>query len=908
MDESSVDSPDHRTRPWHALEVDTVLADLDSQSAGLSQSEAERRVRRYGSNRLSPARGRSPLTRFALQFHNLLIYVLIAAALVTALLQHWVDTGVIIGVVLINALVGFIQEGKAERALDALKQLLAHQAMVRRDGQWHTVAATELVPGDVVALQSGDKVPADLRMMSVRDLRIDESMLTGESVPVDKGVDPVAPDSVLGDRRCVAYSGTMVTAGTGTGIVVQTGQRTEVGRISELMHQVPALMTPLLRKMAQFSRWLTAAILALASLTFVFGTAVRGFSWTDMFVAAVGLAVAAIPEGLPAIMTITLAIGVQRMARRNAIIRRLPAVETLGAVTVICSDKTGTLTRNEMTVRSVALAHKQIAVGGEGYDPHGGFALDGTNFEPGENLDLGALVRAALLCNDAELHHLEGRWQVSGDPTEGALLALAMKTGLVPAALRGEFPRTDVIPFESEHRFMATLHHDHSGHGFVYVKGAPERILEMCAWQRRNGEREAIDRAIWETQMQALAARGERVLALAWKPSPADHRELHFGAVESGLVLLGMVGMIDPPRSDAIEAIRSCHDAGIAVKMITGDHLVTARAVGQAMGIGTRAIPGAALDGLSDAQLRDSAVNTDIFARTNPEHKLRLVTALQADGNVVAMTGDGVNDAPALKRADVGIAMGQKGTEVAKEASEVVLTDDNFASIARAVVEGRTVFDNLKKAITFVLPTNGGEALTILVAVVMGRELPITPAQILWVNMVTAVTLALALAFEPAEPDVMSRPPRAPAAPLLSAYLLWRTALVAVILLIGTFGLFVWYRDHGADLATARTVAVNTLVLFEIFYLFNCRQLVDSALSRRAVVGNRYIHYAIGLLLVLQLLFTYAAPMQYVFSTTALAPVDWLRMVTVAFAVFLLVEVDKAVVRRSRRTRAVAAR
>lgn len=893
------DSP-QRSAAWHALNSDAALNELQSVREGLPQAEAGARLQRFGANRIDAATSRSALVRFALQFHNVLIYVLLGSALVTALLRHWIDTGVILGVVLVNALVGFVQEGKAERALDALKRLLAHHAMVRRDGAWHAIPATEVVPGDIVGLQSGDKVPADLRLLATRDLQIDESTLTGESMPVEKGVDPVAADSAIGDRSCIAYSGTMVTYGTGHGVVVATGVASEIGRISALMREVPTLHTPLLRKLAQLSRWLTLAILALAAATFSFGVWVRDYALADMFVAAVGLAVAAIPEGLPAIMTITLAIGVQRMARRNAIIRRLPAVETLGSVTVICSDKTGTLTRNEMTVRSVALPRRMIDATGEGYDPHGSFSVEGVEIDAREDDELIELAHAALLCNDAELHRQEDRWQLSGDPTEGALIAFALKAGLDKDKLRAEFPRSDAIPFESQHRFMATLHHDHAGHAHVYLKGAPEQVLAMCAFERRDGRDEALALAYWEEQTGRMASRGERLLAVARKAAPAHMRELRYGDVQSGLSLLGVVGMIDPPRADAIEAIRECHHAGIQVKMITGDHLVTARAVADAMGIGGAAMAGADLDGLGDAQLREVVARTNVFARTSPEHKLQLVTALQEDGELVAMTGDGVNDAPALKRADVGIAMGRKGTEVAKEAAEVVLTDDNFASIAHAVAEGRTVFDNLKKSIMFVLPTSGGEALTILAAILMGRVLPITPAQILWVNMVTAVTLALALAFEPPERDTMVRPPRVPGAPLLSGFLLWRTLMVSLVLVAGTFGLFAWYGDQGVEVDLARTVAVNTLVFFEIFYLFNCRRLADAAWSRTGLVGNRYVLYAVGLLLVLQLLFTYSPPMQLVFATVALGPADWLRVIAVALGVFLLVELEKAWVRRRR--------
>ena len=892
-----------KTKAWHSLPLQEVLQTLSTQTSGLSQQEAAERLKVAGFNQLRPPKKRGPLLRFLLQFHNILIYVLLMAAMVTAFLAHWVDTGVILGVVVINALIGVLQEGKAEKALDAIRTMLSHQASVRRDGKLVALPAHLLVPGDIVSLQSGDKVPADLRLITAKEMRIDESLLTGESVPAEKAPTPVSPTAPIGDRQSIAYSGTLVTYGQALGVVVATGEQTEIGRISTLLREVQTLTTPLLWQINQFARWLSLAIVALAAATFLFGIFVRHYMATEMFLAAVGLAVAAIPEGLPAIMTITLAIGVQRMAQRNAIIRRLPAVETLGSVSVICSDKTGTLTRNEMTVRSVVTADGFFEVHGTGYDPHGAFYLDGAEIQLEEYPQLEELTRAALLCNDAALQQIEGEWRLTGDPTEGALLTLGLKAGLNPGFEQEVWPRTDVIPFESEHRFMATLHHDHEGHGFVYLKGAPERVLEMCARQRMRGEDFPLDLTYWHTQMEAMASQAQRLLAIAFQAAGAEHRELCFADVEAGLSLLGVVGMIDPPRDEAITAVADCHAAGIGVKMITGDHLATARAVGAAMGIGdgTTAITGRELETLTDEVLHRTVKAIDVFARTSPEHKLRLVTALQADGKVVAMTGDGVNDAPALKRADVGIAMGHKGTEVSKEAAEMVLADDNFASIVNAVEEGRTVYDNLKKAILFILPTNGGEAMSILAAIALGRVLPITAVQILWVNMITAVTLALALAFEPAERDVMARPPRDPREPLLSGFLVWRIGLVSLILVIGVFGLFLWYRSQGSSIDMARTIAVNTLVLFEVFYLFNSRHFIASVISREGLLGNRYALYAVGILLVFQLLFTYAPPMQTLFATTAIGVVDWLYIIVVALSIFFLVELEKSYIRWRRR-------
>ena len=813
-------------RPWHALEVDAALAALDTKQEGLSEEQAKARLEKYGPNRLPPAARRGALARFFAQFHNLLIYVLVASAAITAALGHAVDASVIAGVVLINAIVGFIQEGKAERALEAIRNMLSLAASALRDGARRVLPAEELVPGDVVLLAPGDKVPADLRLFESRNLRIDEATLTGESMPVEKSPAAVDAGAALGDRSAMAWSGTLVTYGQGRGVVVATGTATEIGRISVLLEKVEEISTPLLRQIGRFGRWLTGAILAVSAATFALGYFWRGFAAADMFLAAVGIAVAAIPEALPAIMTITLAIGVRRMARRNAIVRRLPAVETLGSVTVICSDKTGTLTKNEMAVHEVVLG-----------------AATEREF-----------ARAALLCSDGI------------DPTELALEALAGKAGLNPLREYAEWPRLDAIPFESENRYMATLHHAPDGTHAIFVKGAPERILEMC------------DAAAWRDKVERLARAGMRVLAVAGRRAPDSQERLELADVDGGFALLGLAGIIDPPREEAIAAVRQCREAGIRVKMITGDHAVTAVAIAGMLGI----------------------EREDVLARASPEDKLRLVSALQAEGEVVAMTGDGVNNAPALKRADVGVAMGGKGTEAAKEAADMVLADDNFASIERAVEEGRTVYDNLKKTIVYLLPTNGGEALAVIGAVVLGMTLPITPVQILWINMVTETTLSLALAFDPTEAGVMRRPPRDPREPLLSGYLVWRIVFVSLLLFGGTLGLFLWEVQHSGDVFAARAAAVNALVMGEIVYLFNSRRLTESALNADALFGNRVALVAVAVLAALQLGFTYLAPMQALFGTAAMDATAWALVLAFGVGAFLLVELEKYLLRRRR--------
>lgn len=887
---------------WHNESTNRTFDLLNTTSNGLVEDEAERRLATDGANRLPEPKTRSPLLRFFVQFHNVLIYVLIIAGVFTAVLGHWIDASVILGVVIINAIIGFVQEGKAENALKAIRQMLSPHAIVIRDNHQLTIPAEELVRGDIVLLQSGDKVAADLRLFQVKGLQIQEAVLTGESMAVDKTIDPVAKESVLGDRHCMAYSGTLVTHGQGLGVVVNTAAETEIGRISTLVATVEVETTPLLRQIAQFARWLTIAIGVVSVVTFIFGVLIRDYAPAEMFLAAISLAVAAIPEGLPAIMTITLALGVQRMARRNAIIRRLPAVETLGAVSVICTDKTGTLTRNEMTVRGIATAQNCFTVDGTGYEPHGAISLKNKHGSPEKCPVLNEVLQAALLCNDAALEQKHDQWLVSGDPMEGALLVAGLKAGLVVENLTENYPRIDLIPFESEHRFMATLHHNHtSDDAFIYIKGAPERVLEMCTAQQGTEGEQPLDRAYWLQTIKEMAQQGQRVLAIALKPKHNGQHNLQFDDVEQGLVMLGLFGLIDPPRQEAIAAIESCTSAGIRVKMITGDHGVTARAIAEQLKLQNShdVITGQDLEQMSDDALRQRVLDVDIYARVNPEHKLRLVKLLQEHELIIAMTGDGVNDAPALKRADVGIAMGKNGTEAAKEAAEMVLADDNFASITHAVEEGRTVYDNIKKSILFMLPTNAGEAMIILSAILFGfHQLPLTPVQILWVNMITAVTLALALAFEPAEQSVMRRSVRDAHEPILTRYLIWRVIFVAFIILVGTMGLFLWQIEQGAMVEQARTVAVNTLVMFEIFYLLNSRYIIDSVFNREGLTGNRYVLLAIALLIVFQLGFTYLTPMQTLFGTVAIDLQTWLYITLVASSVLWLVELEKLIVRK----------
>lgn len=894
---------------WHALAPDEALRQLRSTRAGLTEAEARERLRRHGPNALPEPPRRSALRRFLAQFENLLIYVLLASGVVTALLGHWIDAGVILAVVILNALVGYWQEGRAESALAAVRAMLSATASVLRDGRRRAVPAAELVPGDIVLLEAGDRVPADLRLLDARGLRVQEAALTGESAPIDKLVAPAPAGAALGDRLSMAFSGTMVTAGRGTGVVAATGTGAEIGRIGAMLAGIEETKTPLLRQMDRFARWLTVVILGVCVVVFAFAVLARGYRAEEAFLAMVGMAVAAIPEGLPAVLTITLALGVQRMAARHAIVRRLPAVETLGAVTIICTDKTGTLTLNEMVVRSLVLAPAEapLTATGEGYAPDGTL-LAGDAPAPDDRIAAArALALTGILCNDAALDRGEdGRWQVAGDPMDGALLALAAKAGLDPADERARRPALVDIPFDAAHRFTATLNAEAPGRNVIHVKGAPNAILDMCAVRQTairhdTADPEPLDPAAWDAATDALAAEGQRVLAFARREVGAQET-LGMEDMAGGFTLLGVAGFIDPPRPEVIDAVAECRRAGIDVKMITGDHALTGLAIARQLGLGTAegALSGTEIDRLDDAELRRRAPSVAVVARAAPEHKLRLVEALQAEGNVVAMTGDGVNDAPALRRADVGVAMGIKGTEAAKEAARVVLADDNFVSIAAAVREGRTIHDNVRKVIAWTLPTNGGESLVIIGAILLGVVLPMTPVQVLWINMVTAVALGLTLAFEPPEPGVMRRPPRRPGASLLDAEMVWRVVLVSALMAVASFTLFHWALGQGHELAYARTLVVDAIVVMEIFYLFSVRYLHLTSLTRVGVLGTRAVLAGVGLTVLLQLVFTYAPPLQAVFDTRPVSVIDGAIVIGIGFGLLLLLEVEKLVRRAIR--------
>ncbi len=881
----------------HTLSVQAAIAAQQSSEQGLSETEAARRLHTFGANKPTEKTERSAWLRLLSQFQNVLIYLLLASAGVSVALAHWVDASVIFGVVLINGIVGFVQEGKAERALRAIQAMARSRSQVVRDGQLRSIDSQDLVVGDIIFVQAGDRVPADARLIYGKDIRCDESALTGESEPTSKRVTALAPDTVGNAPANMLFMGTLITYGTGRALVWHTGDKTQLGTISHLVDDTEVLITPLQRQLTRFAQQLAIVIIIVSVLVATYGTWLQGHPLANMLQAAIGIAVASIPEGLPAIVTIALAIGVQIMARHHALVRQLPSVEVLGSVDIICSDKTGTLTTNTMTARRLVTASGSYQISGEGYQPEGKL-LPQDNHSPEQDPALPPAFWVAMHCNDASLTQHGSDWELHGDPTEGALLVLAKKMVAEPNLLA----RLDELPFDAELRYMATLHQSGSAENCIAIKGAPEQLLSRADRQLGALGSEPIAVDHWQAAIAQLANGGMRVMALAYKPLPSDQTTVQHSDLDAGLTLLALVGISDPPRAEAVDSIRTCHSAGIRIKMITGDNPVTARAIGTELGLNTeRVLTGAELDQLAPDALRAAAFDTDIFARTSPLNKLQLVRALQQTGHVVAMTGDGVNDAPALKQANIGVAMGRKGTDAAKDAADIVLTDDNFSTIARAVVQGRAVYDNIVKSILFTLPTSLAEATVITAAILLNTLLPITPAQILWINMITAITLALALAFEPEESGIMRRPPRP-----LNQGLITRPVLVRMLVMGGSaaalvFGLFFYYLSEGAALPLARSIAINTLVMIEALYLLSCRFLNHSLFSRRTLNGSLPSVLAIIAVIIIQFAFTYLPYSQQLFEVAPLTAHDWMFVVAGALPIVLIVELEKWFALRWRR-------
>ncbi len=905
-----------KAKRWYQLSVEQIFEALESGSAGLSSSESQARVGIYGYNELK-FKTRSALIRFLLQFHSSLIYVLLTAALVTAILDMWMDTAVILAVVFANTIMGFIQEGKAEASVEALERMMTPECTVLRDGEKKVIPARELVPGDVVLLEEGARVPADLRLFYAKTMSADEATLTGESVPVRKNTEPISkPDISPADQRCMAFSGTFITRGSGQGIVVGTGEHSEIGRIAKLMKATRKITTPLMRKMADFTRLLVIAILSIAALNFILAV-FFGFSLPYSFLTSVSLAVAAIPEGLPAILTITLAFGVTTMARRNALIKRLPAAETLGCTTVICTDKTGTLTKNQMTVSRIYCGRKEYMVSGVGYEPSGEFIFGNRAINPEqEGKELTETLKAGYLCNNATLveNKGDGGYGIVGDPTEGALVVSASKAGITT-----HLHRLDEIPFAAEQQYMATLH-EGADENVIYVKGSPERVLRMCQNKLVNGNIEPLRSEEILAEADEMAGEALRVLSMAYKLVPKDKKVLNSEDLE-GLTFLGLQGMMDPPREEVKEAVQKCKRAGIRVVMITGDHAQTAKAIARQLGIGggeDTVLTGEELSRMSDAELYEVVDTVPVYARVAPEHKFRITKQLQSRGHIIAVTGDGVNDAPALKAADIGIAMGITGTEVSKEAADMIITDDNFASIVSAVEEGRHVFENIRKVILYTLPTNGGQTLLILGAILLAPfislfalRLPIEPVQILWINLVDAVALALPIIKEPKEKGLLERPPRNPKEQITDSPFFKKVGLVSLVMALAGFLVYYYYgmpviSGSVVDeellkelLKPAQTAAFTTVMLVHICYLFTARSITESAF-RFSPFSNKWVLIGIAITLGLQLTIIYAPRFIGVnpFRTAPIPAEWWILMILVSLPAFFIIEFEKFLTKR----------
>ena len=913
-----------KEKRWYQQSAEQVFDALESCSTGLTSSEAKARQEEYGYNELK-FKKRSTLIRFLMQFHSALIYVLLVAAAFTIILDMWMDTAVILAVVFANTIIGFLQEGKAEESVEALEKMMTPECTVFRDGEKKVIPARELVPGDVVRLEEGGKVPSDLRLFYAKNLSADEAALTGESVPTRKNVAPIStPNLSPADQHCIAFSGTFITQGSGQGVVVATGEHTEIGRIAELMKGTQKITTPLMRKMADFTRFLVIAILAIAVLNFILAV-LFGFPLEYSFLASVSLAVAAIPEGLPAILTITLAFGVTAMASKNALIKRLPAAETLGCTTVICTDKTGTLTKNQMTVSRIYCGGKEYEVSGVGYEPSGEFILDNRAITPEkEGEELIETLKAGYLCNNASLteNKDEERYSIVGDPTEGALVVSASKAGITE-----HLPRLDEIPFMAEQQCMATLHEGaNKNENVVYVKGSPERVLRMCQNQLVNGSTAPLRSEEIMAEADEMAGEALRVLGMAYKLVPNGERALNSDDLKR-LTFLGLQGMIDPAREEAIEAVQKCKRAGVRVVMVTGDHAQTAKAIARRLGIGEgedRVITGEELSRMSDDELYEVVDTVSVYARAAPEHKFRIITQLRRRGHIIAATGDGVNDAPALKAADIGIAMGITGTEVSKEAADMILTDDNFASIVSAVEEGRHVFENIRKVILYTLPTNGGQTMLVLGAILLapfiilfnphrGGCLPIEPVQILWINLIDAVALALTLIREPKEKGLLDRPPRNPKEQITDSPFFKKVGLVSLVMAVAGFMMFYYFGEPAisgsvADpellLAQARTAAFTTVMLVHICYLFTARSITESAFTF-SPFSNKWVLIGAAVTLGLQLTIIYTPPFIGInpFRTAPLPAEWWIPMILVALPIFFIIEFEKFLTKRLRKAK-----
>jgi Ca2+-transporting ATPase len=881
---------------YYQLDTQEVLGHFRTSASGLTEGEAQERLRQYGPNKLSEEERVSRIKIFLRQFMSPLIYILLLAAVITAFLKEYIDTGVILAVLILNAIIGTIQEYRAAESVRALKKLIVPKAKAWRDGREKEIDSERLVPGDIVSLTSGSRVPADIRLLTTVELRIDESMLTGESVPAEKISQPLSENNLPpGDQRNLAFMGTIVVSGRGKGVVVGTSTQTVLGGIAREVREAEVGKAPLEEKFHRFSARIGLVVLGASALLLAIGVIV-GETVKEMFMTAVAAAVATVPEGLPVVLTIALAVGIRRMAKRNAVIRNLTAVETLGSTTVICTDKTGTLTKNEMTVRVVYDGEHVFNFTGSGYDPRGEILHEWVPVSEKERKNLFMCLRIGLLCNESSIYEEGGEYHVNGDPTEGALLVSAMKGGLNPEAERSIYPQVAIIPFESERGYMATLHR-HGEKKWIFVKGALEKVLELCTTCAATDALRTQD--ILSTA-QRFAGEGMRVLAMAYKEAPEDLQELHPMDVEGNLTLAGVKGLIDPPRPEAVQAVKGCQEAGIRVVMITGDHPTTAMAIGRMLGIAqdeAGVLTGKEIEGMSSEELYARVDEISIYARVAPHHKLRITQQLMKQGKIVAVTGDGVNDAPALKAAHIGVAMGKKGTDVAKEAADMVITDDNFATIFSAVEEGRVVFDNIRKVIFFLIPTGVAAIGSILGSVIMGVPIPYTPSQLLWINLVTNGFQVLALTFEPGEKGVAKRPPRDPREGIMSRLLIERTVMVGLLISVGVVYNFINALQEGVSLEKARTIAVTTMVFFQFFQSWNSRSERES-IFRLSPFSNPLLAYGLAASILAQLASIYVPVLHWVFKTEPLSGSEWLRVAAISLTVIWIVEIDKWVRRQ----------
>lgn len=904
---------------WHALAVEEVFKELKTSARGLTIAEAEKRLKEYGPNELEEEKRRTKLALLINQLKNPLVGVLLVAALISLIVDKAIDALVIAVVIVINTSIGFIQEYKAEAALYALKSLAAPEAKVLRNCPEKgaciemRVKAREIVPGDIILLDAGDRVPADARIFEAINLEIDESMLTGESTPVRKTIEPLDVNLPVADRRNMAFSGTLVTQGRGKAVVVATGMKTEIGKIASIIKETEKAETPIQKRTADLTKKL--ALLAIfASAIVLLISLIRGFEFFEGFLFVLAMAVSAIPEGLPIVITITLAIGVHRMAKRNAIIRNLQAVDTLGSVTVICTDKTGTLTTNQMTVKKIFVNDKVINVTGVGFTPEGSFELDGSIIDAKENNALNLLLQVGALCNNARLmeHKLDGesRWEIYGDPTEGSIVVAAAKAGLHKDELDEKYPRVDEIPFDPEKRYMVTFHRITEETLLVCMKGAPETVLEFCSSFIEDDQIKDLTKDKVEEILKInieMAREALRVLAAAYKTIEANSLEAFKEDIkhkQAKLVFIGLFGMIDPPRPEAKKAVEICKRAGIKVIMATGDHKLTAEAIAKEIGIlkpGDIVLTGAEMDHMSDEELDAIIEKTSVFARVSPVHKYRIVESLRRKGHIVAMTGDGVNDAPALKAAEVGIAMGITGTDVTKETADMILTDDNFASIVNAVEEGRVIFENIRKVVKYLISTNTGEIITIIGALLFlpGVPLIFTPVQILWVNLVTDGLLDKPLAVEPKERDVMEQPPRKPTEKIINRDIMINVLYVALFMAIGTLWIFNTACMSG-DLQKAQTLGFTTMAMFQVFNAINCRSRTTS-IFKLGFTTNKYLLMGIIASITLQVLATVLHPLQVALGTVSLSIWDWVTIILVSSSVLFADELRKFVVSKMKR-------